>query len=90
MIDAKDWPLEVEDHVVLERDILLQGDVGSLIVFAGTHGVVKNIPNFLEVYVEFKGMFFHITNPRKDLSLYRRSQHSKRRSEHDARRRKKP
>jgi hypothetical protein len=89
MIDAKDWPLELEDHVVLEHEIDIDTGTGaSLNIPIGTHGVVKKIEKFQTTYVfvEFRGMLFRMKAAQAQLSLYRRSQHSKRRADHDARR----
>lgn len=78
-VDKKDLPLEVEDHVVLDCTLEAPCGAASLMVLAGTHGVVKHIFG-KQVVVEFGSMLFGFANPKRDLTLYRRSQHSKRRA----------
>jgi hypothetical protein len=91
MIADKEWPLEVEDHVILETEIELWGPshrapVAALVIPKGTHGMVKGFSKSYtgEVLVEFGGQLFRMADPRESLTLYRRSYHSKRRAEHDA------
>ena len=86
----EDWPLEVEDHVTLDEDLVIESSLNrsiALVVPAGQHGVVKSINSKGEnVRVMFGEQLFQFYNPFHFLTLYRRSQHSKRRDEHDRRR----
>ena len=78
-ISGEEWPLEPEDHVVLDKEIELNGyGRAILVVPAGTHGVVKIVDGD-KIYVEFGAQMFKMTHPTHDLTLYRRSQHSRRR-----------
>lgn len=83
-IAKKDLPLEMEDHVILDEGVVHSYDYASpvaLMVLKGTHGVVKAV--FLDgaqVAVEFGGQLYAFTKPADYLTLYRRSQHSKRRT----------
>ena len=88
MIDAKDWPLEVQDHVCLDQEISIPvrfNNAIHLVIPAGTHGIVKQADKHGHVMVEFGGQLFHFTLPAHDLSLVRRAHNSNRRAEHDAR-----
>ena len=86
-LDKKDLPLEVEDHVILDDDLLVGHTHGygeglpHIVVPAGTHGMVKRLPK-VGLQAEFGGQLFHVSLAwaANNLTLYRRSQHSKRRT----------
>lgn len=88
-LTLKDWPLEVQDHVVLDRDIVFMSDrsgEAEIVVQAGDHGMIKacqekGLGMKSHVVVEFGALRIKIAGSKafQDLTLYRRSQDSKRR-----------
>lgn len=79
-LTKKELPLEVGDHVTLDHNLVIGSAANdiSLVVLGGTHGMVKQTYG-LSVLVEFGGHLFCFGVPQHNLSLYRRSQNSKRR-----------
>jgi hypothetical protein len=78
-LNPKELPFEVEDHVTLDKDIFIYSSGGAaLVVLAGTHGMVKKVAGG-KVYVEFGSLLFDIDYPAERLTLFRRSQDSKKR-----------
>jgi hypothetical protein len=85
-INKKDLPFEVDDHVTLDKAIY-NGNVENdyvMLIPMGSHGMVRVVPNKgRAVVVEFNGtgILFGLTKAYacENLTLYRRSQHSKRR-----------
>jgi len=83
--------LEIEDHVVLDVDLEFEGPIGSLIILSGSHGMIKRVNKIGrrhsvswlgdEYIVEFGALNIKLGGHQayEHLTLFRRSQHSKRR-----------
>jgi hypothetical protein len=96
-LTAADLPLEVGDHVVLDREVTIPTEEGwcTVVLPKESHGMVTGLhekpPKGLVVNILFGGttlQFVHngYAAMMDFLTLYRRSQDSRRRNEHDARR----
>ena len=92
-INKKDRPFEVEDHVVLRNTLMFPGALPDQRVYpvlmAGTHGMVKAVSTTegkRGIRVLFGNSYYWFVEPEQELELYRRSQNSPRRAEHDKRR----
>ena len=80
MLTKADLPLEISDHVVLDSAYCLS-EAGETyqVLEAGTHGMVEAVHKNGQVDVAFGHIRLHMAYPEEDLTLYRRSWHSKRR-----------
>jgi hypothetical protein len=81
-LTKKELPLEVGDHVTLDHSVLL-GDPRSIAIIprlrGGIGGMVTEVFPQGQVAIEFCGSEYVFEHPDRDVSLYRRSQDSKRR-----------